>query len=286
MTNGIHAVGLVIRQSTRLLGLEAFSMQLIAGIEESLSAEGRSLLLHIVGTPDAELATYRRWAEQQQVEAVVVHNLTVDDPRLGVLEELGVRAVVVGGPSQDLPVANVFVDNAAEANEAVDHLVALGHRRLARVSGPADLAHSRTRTDAFLTRCDRLGASGVVVEGDYGEASGARATRDLLARDERPTAIVFDNDVMAVAALDVAREAGLRVPADLSLLAWDDSPLARHAAPPLSAMSFDVHALGVQVGDCVLNAVASGPVRSYAVPPAHLVTRGSTGPAPAAERSA
>ncbi|GCE76698.1 LacI family DNA-binding transcriptional regulator [Cellulomonas biazotea] len=286
MTNGIHAVGLVIRQSTRLLGLEAFSMQLIAGIEESLSAEGRSLLLHIVGTPDAELATYRRWAEQQQVEAVVVHNLTVDDPRLGVLEELGVRTVVVGGPSQDLPVANVFVDNAAEANEAVDHLVALGHRRIARVSGPADLAHSRTRTDAFLTRCDRLGASGVVVEGDYGEASGARATRDLLARDERPTAIVFDNDVMAVAALDVAREAGLRVPADLSLLAWDDSPLARHAAPPLSAMSFDVHALGVQVGDCVLNAVASGPVRSYAVPPAHLVTRGSTGPAPAAERSA
>jgi DNA-binding LacI/PurR family transcriptional regulator len=286
VTNGIHAVGLVIRQSTRLLGLEAFSMQLIAGIEESLSAEGRSLLLHIVGTPDAELATYRRWAEQQQVEAVVVHNLTVDDPRLGVLEELGVRTVVVGGPSQDLPVANVFVDNAAEANEAVDHLVALGHRRIARVSGPADLAHSRTRTDAFLTRCDRLGASGVVVEGDYGEASGARATRDLLARDERPTAIVFDNDVMAVAALDVAREAGLRVPADLSLLAWDDSPLARHAAPPLSAMSFDVHALGVQVGDCVLNAVASGPVRSYAVPPAHLVTRGSTGPAPAAERSA
>jgi len=286
VTNGIHAVGLVIRQSTRLLGLEAFSMQLIAGIEESLSAEGRSLLLHIVGTPDAELATYRRWAEQQQVEAVVVHNLTVDDPRLGVLEELGVRTVVVGGPSQDLPVANVFVDNAAEANEAVDHLVALGHRRLARVSGPADLAHSRTRTDAFLTRCDRLGVSGVVVEGDYGEASGARATRDLLARDERPTAIVFDNDVMAVAALDVAREAGLRVPADLSLLAWDDSPLARHAAPPLSAMSFDVHALGVQVGDCVLNAVASGPVRSYAVPPAHLVTRGSTGPAPAAERSA
>lgn len=280
MTPGIHAVGLVLRQPTRLLGLEAFSMQLIAGIEEALSAEGRSLLLHIVGTLDAELATYRRWAEQHQVEAVVLHNLTVDDPRLDVLAGLGVPAVVVGGPSRDLPVANVFVDNAAEAHEAVDHLVALGHRRIARVSGPHDLAHTRTRTDAFVARCAALDVDGEVVEGDYGEASGAAATRDLLARDPRPTAIVFDNDVMAVAALDVAREAGLRVPADLSLLAWDDSPLARHAAPPLSAMSFDVHALGVQVGDCVLNVVASGPVRSSTMAPAHLVTRSSTAPAP------
>ncbi|MFC4615106.1 LacI family DNA-binding transcriptional regulator [Cellulomonas algicola] len=280
MTPGIHAVGLVLRQPTRLLGLEAFSMQLIAGIEESLSAEGRSLLLHIVGSLDAELATYRRWAEQHQVEAVVLHNLTVDDPRLDALAALGVPAVVVGGPSRDLPVANVFVDNAAEAHEAVDHLVALGHRRLARVTGPHDLAHTRTRTDAFVERCAALGVDGTVVEGDYGEASGAAATRDLLARDPRPTAIVFDNDVMAVAALDVARAAGLRVPADLSLLAWDDSPLARHAAPPLSAMAFDVHALGVQVGDCVLNVVAAGPVRSYTVPPAHLVTRSSTAPAP------
>ncbi|AEE45353.1 LacI family DNA-binding transcriptional regulator [Cellulomonas fimi] len=282
MTPGIHAVGLVIRQPTRLLGLEAFSMQLIAGIEEALSAEGRSLLLHIVGTLDAELATYRRWAEQEQVEAVVVHNLAVDDPRLDLLAELAVPAVVVGGPSRDLPVAHVFVDNAAEAHEAVDHLVALGHARLARVSGPVDLAHTRTRTDAFLARCAHHGVTGTVVEGDYGEASGARATREVLAADPRPTAVVFDNDVMAVAALDVAREAGLRVPTDLSLLAWDDSPLARHASPPLSAMSFDVHALGVQVGDCVLNVVASGPVRSYAVPPAHLVTRGSTAPAPRA----
>ncbi|NKY40484.1 LacI family transcriptional regulator, partial [Cellulomonas septica] len=140
MTPGIHAVGLVLRQPTRLLGLEAFSMQLIAGIEESLSAEGRSLLLHIVGSLDAELATYRRWAEQHQVEAVVLHNLTVDDPRLDALAGLGVPAVVVGGPSRDLPVANVFVDNAAEAHEAVEHLVALGHRRVARVTGPHDLA--------------------------------------------------------------------------------------------------------------------------------------------------
>lgn len=273
------AVGLVLARPVRLLGIEPFFAELISGIEERLSGEGRSLLLHVVPDHAAEIAAYRRWSTGG-VDAVVVVNVALEDSRLDVLAELGMPAVVVGGPTPDLPFANVWMDNARAMRDAVAHLTALGHRHLARVSGPAALAHTQARTDAFLTECAKRGAQGVVVEGDYLEESGTRATRSLLGRGSAPSAIVYDNDVMAVAGLQVAAEMGVAVPDRLSLLAWDDSALCRLSHPALSAMSLDVHAMGVQVADCVLNVLADGPVRSYTAPLPRLVARGTTGPAP------
>lgn len=274
------AIGLVLARPARMLGIEPFFMELIAGIEETLASEGRSLLLHVVQDHDSEVNAYRRWARDELVAAVVVVNVLVEDDRLDVLRELGLPTVVVGGPERDAGFAHVYIDNAGAVRGAVAHLVGLGHQRIARVSGPATLAHTHTRTKAFLDECAQLGVQGVVVEGDYTEQSGARATRTLLGRGNRPSVIVYDNDVMAVAGLAAAHEMQVRVPAEVSLLAWDDSALCRLSGPPMSAMSMDVHAIGERVADAVLNLLADGTQAVYAAPMAQLVTRGTTGPAP------
>ena len=150
MAHGLDAVGLVLARPARMLGFEPFFMELIGGIEESLAAEGRSLLLHVVPDHDAEIRTYRRWGDGNLVDAVVVVNIALEDARLDVLGELGIPTVVVGGPRPDLPFANVWIDNAQAMRTAVTHLVGLGHRRLARVSGPRHLAHTQARTDAWV----------------------------------------------------------------------------------------------------------------------------------------
>ena len=274
---GADAIGLVLARPARMLGIEPFFMELIGGIEETLSSDDRSLLLHVVPDHDAEIAAYRRWGQGRLVDAVVLVNLVVNDPRPAVLSELGLPTVVVGGPERAIPdVAHVWIDNAQAMRDAVGYLVDLGHTTVGRVSGPAALAHTRSRTGAFLTECASRGVHGVVVEGDYGEESGTRAARTLLGRNDPPSALVFDNDVMAVAALGVANELGLQVPRDVSLLAWDDSPLCRLAHPALSAMSLDVHAMGVQVADAVLNLLASGRPTTSTAPLPRLVARGST----------
>jgi DNA-binding LacI/PurR family transcriptional regulator len=175
-----------------------------------------------------------------------------------------------------MPFAHVWIDNGGAMHESVAYLVGLGHRRLARVSGPAALAHTHTRTEAFLAECAARGATGTVVEGDYSEESGARATRSLLGRGNAPSAIIYDNDVMAVGGLAAAHEMQVDVPASLSLLAWDDSALCRLSRPALSAMSLDVHAMGALVGDCVLNLLADGPATVHVAPPLQLVVRGTT----------
>ncbi|WP_202919118.1 LacI family DNA-binding transcriptional regulator [Saccharothrix deserti] len=275
MTTTPGSVGLVLARPARLLGAEPFFMEFIAGIEERLAEDDRSVLLHIVGTEDAEIAAYRRWAAGGVVDAVVVVNRTVDDNRPAVLREMGLPAVYVGEPD-DIAVPAVRTDDAGPMREALAYLLDLGHRRIARVSGPETLLHTRARTAALLEGCAQAGIEPVVLEGDYSEESGAKLTTVLLNAPEPPTAILYDNDVMAVAGLSVAKELGVAVPDRLSLVAWDDSSLCRLASPALTTMSVDVHQFGITVAESVLELVEGREVAERWSPKATLIPREST----------
>ncbi|GAA1910367.1 substrate-binding domain-containing protein [Streptomyces sodiiphilus] len=270
------AVGLVLARPARLLGIEPFFMEFIAGIEERLAERELSVLLHVVPTHDAEIAAYRRWAARGLVDAVVVVNLAAGDTRPGVLRELGMPAVVVGNREGEPGMPSVRTDDTGPVHEALAHLLALGHRRIARVSGPAELLHTRARGAAMAGRLRDEGLEAVTVEGDYSEESGARLTEQLLRRPEPPTAILYDNDVMAVAGLGAAKGLGVDVPGQLSLVAWDDSTMCRLATPALTTMSVDVHRFGMSVAESVLELIDGRPVADRASPTAHCVPRGST----------
>jgi DNA-binding LacI/PurR family transcriptional regulator len=270
--------GLVLARPARMLAVEPFFMELVAGTEEVLAPAQRSLLLHVVGDLDAEIATYRRWAEHGTVGAVVVTNVRDDDPRPAALQALGLPYVVVGAPRPTPGEPHVWIDNARPARDVVVHLADQGHRVVARVTGPAEFAHTTTRTAAFAAQCAASGLTHHVAEGEYTEESGARATAELLDLDPRPTAIVYDNDVMALGGLGHARSAGVAVPADLSLVAWDDSALCRLASPPLSAMHHDVHGLGRLVGEAVLAVLDGAPPNTRTAPFPRLLVRGTTAP--------
>ncbi|MEV7972170.1 substrate-binding domain-containing protein [Cellulomonas sp. NPDC089187] len=272
--------GLVLTDGPGDGPLTPFYRDLLAGVEEHLDPRGAAVLLVTAEDRAAELALYRRWARQHLVDAVVVTDLTDGDDRAAVCAREGLPVVLLGGdPAWGLPVVDDY-DNGAAMRIAVEHLVELGHSRIGRVSGPERFLHSRARTASFTEATAAAGAVGTTVAGDYGAASGADATRTLLDLDQPPTAIVYDNDVMAVAGLVVAQERGMRVPDDLSLLAWDDSDQCRLADPALSVVSRDVHDLGAATAAVLLD-TASGrsttPGRSAQV---RVVGRGSTGPAP------
>ncbi|GAB3457524.1 substrate-binding domain-containing protein [Streptomonospora sediminis] len=279
------AVGLVLARPARLLSVEPFFMEFIGGIEERLAERDVSVLLHIVADQQAELAAYRRWAAKGLVDAVAVVNPVVGDERPGVLAQLGLPAVLVGtwegGTEGGTAASVVGTDNAAPVHEALRHLLDLGHRRVARVSGPAELLHTGKRTAALQEGCRAAGIEPpVIVEGDYSREAGADLTAALLRRPDAPTAVLYDNDVMAVAGLQAAKELGVAVPEQVSLIAWDDSTLCQLAAPPLTAMSVDVHRFGAAVGESVLEAVDGLPVARRSSPGARITPRGSTAPPP------
>lgn len=271
--------GVALQPTVEGRGLEPFYTDFLAGMEEELDRHGATVLLHVVHELEDELAAYRRWAREGLVDAVVAGDLVEDDPRATFCASLGLPLVLIGG----LPTSGASVvdyDNAGAMRTAVAFLAELGHRRIDRVTGPARYAHTRARDAAFGPALAEVGASGAQVEGDYGEASGAAATRALLSAAEPPTALVYDNDVMAVAGLAVAAELGVAVPAELSVLAWDDSANCRLSHPPLSVVSRDVHEVGQDTARLLLRLAAGGAPEVLTTPGVRVVARATTGPAP------
>lgn len=273
------AIGLVVDRPAWVLGIEPFFMQLISGIEEELSGTGTALLLQVTDDAQAEAATYRRWWGERRVDGVILVDLRHDDPRLALVQDLELPAVVVGHAGGIAGVPSLWIEDGAAVHETLDYLVALGHRRIARVAGPARFVHTQERTDAFIEATHRLGLDEVsTVHADYSGEDGARATRRLLSDARRPTAVVYDNDVMAVAALSVAQEMGVAVPAALSLVAWDDSALCQLVHPALTAISRSVPEHGARAVTALLTLVSGEPVADIRLKPPVLVPRGSTAP--------
>jgi DNA-binding LacI/PurR family transcriptional regulator len=274
-------IGLVLMGGAAArVGVEPFMMELIAGMEDELAPHGITVLVLVVPDLEAELAAYRRWAADGTVEAVVVVNVVHGDGRPGRLAALGLPAVLAGRHAETPGFAQVVTDDGGAMTAAMRMLAALGHRVIGRVSGPADLVHTTERSAAMRAAGVRDGVRVRIVEGDYSAADGARGIHELLSGDPPPTAVIFDNDVMAVAAEQELTRAGVPVPGRVSLLACDDSPLCELAVPPLSALSIDVHEHGRVLGAAVMATLAGEPPRDHAGPPIRILARASTGPVP------
>jgi DNA-binding LacI/PurR family transcriptional regulator len=280
-------IGTVLRSSPRFRGVEPFYSEFIAGLEDTLRLTDGSVLVHIAGSLEEEVASYHRWAASGHVSAIVMHDLTENDARTEILRGLGLPTLVLGDPLQtsEAGVATLEVDNFEAVTLAVHYAVELGHRRIGRVAGPAQLAHTGVRTASFAEAIAATGATALNVTGDYSEQSGFDGTRELLQGPEKPTMILFDNDLMAIGGLAYAQQAGLAVPGELSLLAWDDSSLCRLSNPPLSVMRRDVHWLGAAAAEMVQELLAGRSPGSIPAPAPQVVARGTTAPPPAEQAS-
>lgn len=278
---GTGTVGLAICRPARQLGLEPFYMEFISGIESVLIERSSALLLRLVRDVQEEIELQTHWWRSGQIAGSLLVDFREHDPRVPELSRLGLPAVAVAHPSLTGPFTALWTDDGTAVAEAVRYLAALGHTSIARVGGSAELGHSAIRTAAFTATMGELGLSAErQIATDFSGEDGARATRSLLSGVSRPTAIMYDNDLMAVAGLSVASEMGLRVPGDVSLLAWDDSQLCRLTHPTLSAMSHDVHSDGADVARTLFALLAGENQPSRQISTPALTPRASTGPAP------
>lgn len=279
---GTATIGLVITREPAMLGVEPFFMRFVAGIEQAITDRGYALLLQVTPDLERQIQTYRDWWKAGRVDGIILTDLMVDDARLAVLHEIGLPAVVAGDPEYTGGLPALGSDDAGAARYALGRLADLGHRRIAHLGGPVNLVHSRVRTDAMRQGASTLGVELIEMTTDYSLEQGVARTRDLLSLAERPTAIVCDNDLLALGAVRTARERGLELPGELSILAWDDSPLCEFSMPTLSALRSDVPAYGERAARGLMTLLAQGRLDPIpAMPAVRLVERDSLAPAPA-----
>ena len=275
-----RAVGLVLARTG--FDVDSFYLRFLEGIERTLADSATELLLQIVPTAADELATLDRWRETGRVDGVVIVDPRIDDPRLEWAARAdALPAVVVADASVAGEAAAVAADDAAAMRAVVARLAQRGHRRIARVAGFSRLAHTRVRDEAFLVAAADHGVSAVIARTDFSMGRSASATRELLTGDDPPTALIYEDDLMAVAGLGAAVAAGRRVPDDVSIVAGDDSQLCVHSAPALTAFATDIPGLGAEVARRLLELIDGAAPAAHVVPAPPLVERASLGPAPA-----
>lgn len=270
-------VGLAVNRPARTLGSEAFFTDLIAGAQSSLGARRIGLQLVVVPTLEDEMDTYRRWRRANQVDGVLVLDPRVDDPRPALLRSLGLPSITIAGqPSEDDEHATLWLDDAAAADTLFGYLVGLGHRRIVYISGPQEHEHVRLRGGVLAALADR-GVSGEVIETDYSPGQVAAAMREVLGGADRPTAVVFDNDMMAVAGLRVTQEMAVAVPDAVSLASFDDSIVTSLVNPSITCLTRDTFALGERAAEFLLEQLdASQVLEDRTGPGPSLTVREST----------
>ena len=280
-TGTTRAVGFVVSDITN----PVFSA-VAKGADEVLHPQGYSLVLATsANDPDYE-AELMAALRQRRVDGLIA--AVADERHPGLAERLaGFQASVlfdraVAGARSD----SVCSDHAAGMGEALAHLAALGHTRVALVAGTQRQLGSRARVEAYGRGVDRFGLdrdAALVVTGPLAQETGYEALQQLLAGDARPTAVITGNNQLTAGALAAVQEQGVRVPGELSLVACDDVELTRLHVPPLDVVDRDPVAHGRAAAELLLTRLANRPA-----PPRRVVlptiyrTRASTAPPVAA----
>ena len=275
-----RTIGIVIARDPALISTEAFYMRTLVGIEQYLNEVDSSLLLRLTGEHGEDLDVLRRWSRQGRVDGFILFDEHDNDPRIDALKELGVPCVVVSSNAPYDEVGRLISSPEETVTLVLEHLVELGHRDIAHISGPFTFVHERLRVQTLQEQAARHGVRVRHIEGSYRYDDGAELTRQLLIGPNPPTAIVLGNDLMAVAALRVAMDLGTAVPDEVSIVAWDDSPLCELARPGITAVDQKTMERGRAAADLLLRIVTGETDLHEQAPAGELRPRQSSGPAP------
>lgn len=251
----------------------------IAGAAAQLRPAGLDLVLYPVTNQAARERFFEEMPLRRRVDAVLTVALPLRPAELDTLRSLDVPLTFVGSSAEGA--SSVVVDEVAGARVAVQHLVNLGHRRIAMIGGGEEsqaFTVPRERRQGYVAA---LRAGGIPVDhklevaGGYTPAGGQSAMADLLAMRDPATAVFVQSDEMALGAIRAVRRAGLRVPRDVSIVGFDDHELAEYT--DLTTVSQPVRDMGERAGRLVCAGLAgAGP--SIDIVPTHLVIRGTTAP--------
>ncbi len=275
-----YAVGLVMSRAPDLLESDPFFPRFLAGVEGALFEADHALVLQVVGTDEArEVECYTRLAAAHRIDGAFLTDLRLNDTRFQLAEHLALPVVAVGQPDGGGDCQWIAPDDVAAMDHVVRHLTALHHERIAFVGGPPAYVHSRHRQKGWRAAIEQAGLRpGPVAVGDFTGPGGASATRRILSSRRRPTAIVYANDLMAIAGMTVARQLGIRIPDQLSITGFDDIPLAGHLEPALTTVREDVTTWGRLAAELLLTVIEERPATVPRLGPPQLIVRDSTAP--------
>lgn len=219
-----------------------YAANILQGVLTAASAGGQNVTFFTDPwrTARQSAAGYR----DRRADGLIVVAPPLDSDIISGLAPLNIPLAAISFPGGPFGVSSVDVDDAEGTRLVVNHLRALGHARIAHLSGPDNMLSGRTRREAFCEAMAGAGLTAYVVPGDFSAAVSYRQTRRLLASPAPPTAIFAANDDSALGVMDAAREMGISMPGGLSVVGYDDTPEGAMARPALSSVRQPLQEMG------------------------------------------
>jgi len=268
--------------STNVIGVlvadfEPFSTEVLKGAADAIRPTGFELVVYsAAGHAEQHPGWERRYLSRLSgtlVDGAVLVTPTVTDL------EARVPVVTVDPHTGPVSMPMVDADNLNGAKTGVRHLLDLGHRRIAMITGRNDLESAVLREHGYR---EALADAGIPVQeelvmpGGYHPSIARESARRLLTMPERPTAVFAASDLMALATVDVARELGMDVPGDLSVVGFDDVPESVRVSPPLTTVHQPIHDMGQRALEMLVRLIRGEEVQTHVRLPTRLVVRQST----------
>lgn len=275
-------ITLVMPGETPLRVSDPFFGEFVNGVVDQAARHGFDLTL-ASSSGDDERATYIHYIRSRRTDGFIVVRVKHRDARIDLLRAQDVPFVAFGRTEDD-DYPWVDDDGAYGVGLAVDHLVALGHRRLAFIAEPLQLAKAQHRLGGFRTA---LAAHGLAAEppliagANFRQPSGRLAAKALLDLPERPTAIVASNDLLALGAMSEVQARGLVVGHDVSITGFDDIMPAEYSHPPLTTLHHSAQEMGMAAAEMLVKVIGKQPLsQKHILRRPELIVRQSTGPLP------
>ena len=288
VTRRSHVVGVVLDTGPEHPDLQhPFFQEVLVGLKERIGAAGFDLLLFASDLPGNGFGEhdYLKRCRHHRVDGVVLMGVDPADHEVQALVGSRIPAVAVDLDLTGASTSFVMSDNVDGARLAVRHLLELGHRRVGTIAGPAVTRPGRDRLLGYRAQLDAAGIARNVAyepDGDFYPETGYEAMTRLLALDSPPTAVFAASDLMAIGAIRAARERGVAVPRELSIVGFDDIQVAPLVQPALTTVRQDKRGLGAAAAELLVEMLEEPTARPRARSlPVELVVRESTGPAAA-----
>jgi DNA-binding LacI/PurR family transcriptional regulator len=276
VTQRTDSVALILPETAnRVFSDDQFFPGIIRGVSQELEAADKQLVLMMAGST-ASHGRVERYALARHVDGVLFASMHGIDPLPGTLSRMGMPVVCSGRPLGSDKVPYVDVDHVQGVRTAVRHLVAAGRRRIATIAGPPDMVAGVDRLTGYREELAEAGLRSLAAIGDFTRESGFTAMRQLLQDDPDLDAVFVASDLMAHGALRALKEAGRRVPEDVSVIGFDDIEMARYTDPPLSTVRQPIVEIGRQIARQLLRLAGGEQIEDELVLPTELILRDTT----------
>ena len=274
-------IALILPTSDNLRFSDPFFSEFLTGIVEQTTQHG--LGLHVSAHTDADdQDPYLSHIRSRRVDGFILVRMQREDPRVTTLKEHNVPFVTFGRIDGEIDFPFVDEDGEHGIQLIVDHLISLGHTRLACIAEPTTFTKPYNRVQGFIKglQAHNLPVDpSLIIEGRYRQRSGHTIAEHLLDLPEPPTALIACNDLLALGAMKAAQEKGLVIGHDVSITGFDDIDLAEYAHPPLTTIHQPAYEMGSMVAQTLIKTINEDPsVEKQTILPLSLVVRQSTGP--------